>query len=60
LPAGPPAPQAFAVFSASATSREAPRALFAFPDRNRVAAITGRDSGVDTIPISAFRPFTPE
>jgi hypothetical protein len=36
------------------------KALLAFPDRSWVAAITGRDSGVDTIPTRAFRPFTPE
>jgi len=49
-----------AVTSASATSRAAPRAEFAPPLRNRVATITGAASGVLTVAISAFRPFTPE
>jgi len=44
------------VARASATSRAAPRAE---PFRSRVAAITGADSGVDTVAITAFNPFTP-
>ncbi len=30
------------------------------PLRRRVAQITGADSGVETVAISAFRPFTPQ
>jgi len=29
------------------------------PRRNRVAAISGADVGVETIPSNAFRPLTP-
>ena len=36
------------------------RAELVVPARNRVAAITGRDNGVDTTASSAFRPFTRE
>jgi hypothetical protein len=41
------------------TSRAAPRAEFAEPRRSLVAAITGAATGVDTVAISALRPFTP-
>ena len=59
MPAGPPAPAFLAVLSASATSRAAPRALLVDPLRNREATITGAESGLDTVAISAFSPFTP-
>jgi len=48
-----------AVTSASASSREAPRALLTDPLRNQQAAITGAASGVLTVASSTFRPFTP-
>ena len=47
------------VARASATSRAAPRAELVEPLRSWVAAITGADSGVDTVAITAFNPFTP-
>ena len=47
------------MISASATSRAAPLALLVEPLRGRAAAITGADEGVDTIAISAVKPFTP-
>ena len=46
--------------SASATSRAAPRAELTEPFRSRVAAMTGAASGVDTVAMSAFKPFTLE
>jgi hypothetical protein len=54
----PVAPHRFVVARASATSRAAPRAELVEPFRNRVAAITGADVGVDTVAGSAFSPFT--
>jgi hypothetical protein len=48
-----------AVASASASSFPAPRAEFVDPLRNRVAAITGADVGVDATASNAFKPFTP-
>lgn len=53
------APACLAVIRASATNRAAPRAEFAPPLRNRAAAITGAEQGVETTASSAFRPFTP-
>jgi hypothetical protein len=47
----PLAPQARAVPMASATCPAAPRAEAAMPARNRVAAITGADKGVDSVAI---------
>jgi hypothetical protein len=44
----------------SLTRRAAPRAEFADPFRSRAAVITGAAAGVETIPSSAFSPFTPE
>ncbi len=40
--------------------RFAPRAEFVGPRRNRVAAITGAATGVDTVAKSTFSPFTRE
>jgi hypothetical protein len=37
----------------------APRALLVEPLRNRTAAITGAEDGVETMASRAFRPFTP-
>jgi len=54
------APALRAVTNASARSRDAPRGEFVEPLRNRVATITGAAVGVETIPSSAFNPFTPE
>src|SRR4029453_13443636 len=48
------APALRAVTIASATSRSAPRAEFVCPLRSRVAQMTGADSGVLTVAISAF------
>jgi hypothetical protein len=55
----PVAPAAFAVTSASATNRPAPRAEVAEPFRSRDAAITGAPVGVEMTASSALRPCTP-
>ena len=54
----PLAPQVRAVRMVSATNAAAPRAEFEGPLRSLVAAITGADRGVETMPSSAFRPLT--
>src|SRR5450756_418045 len=56
----PVAPALRAVTSASATRRAAPLAEFVAPRRSRVAAITGAETGVETIASSAFKPLTLE
>lgn len=54
----PAAPLARAVRMLSVTNAAAPRAELVGPLRRRVAAITGADRGVETIPSSALRPLT--
>jgi len=54
-----PAPTRRAVARASASNRAAPRAEFADPRRNRLAAITGAAVGVDSTASSALSPLTP-
>jgi len=56
MPSEPPALAARAVRTASATSRAAPRALFAEPLRSRVPTFSGAANGLDTVAISAFHP----
>jgi len=56
----PVAPALRAVTRASATRRAAPLAEFVGPRRSRVAAITGADSGVETIASNALSPLTLE
>src|SRR3954452_18102794 len=53
----PVAPHRAAMVRVSATSRAAPRVELVGPLRRRVAAMTGAEIGVDTIPTSAFNPF---
>ena len=56
----PVAPAVRAVATLSATNRAAPRAEFVEPLRSLLATITGARVGLDTVPSSAFSPFTPE
>ncbi|TDB92266.1 hypothetical protein E1267_43910, partial [Nonomuraea longispora] len=42
----------------SRTAEAAPRAEAAVPPRNRLAATTGADSGVDMVTVNAFSPLT--
>jgi hypothetical protein len=55
---GPEAPHRRAVAKVAATNDAAPRAELVEPFRSRVAAITGAEVGVDTVPTSAFNPLT--